>query len=430
MGNSNITMKTVHLLLLSILGVALVCAEVHAEDQYTEDADVVAVDDSAAAMEDLDEEMEDTRRAGCSAGFTHYKANFDTNEPLANGFTGTFKMKICNDGSFARYKSDFSGPFDTATTNLNYHLHSKYVEGSSDLGSTSGHYDPTYKCGGASSFKASVPNFCSADDYTPTCSADKTKCELGDTSSKLGQLEVSGGEVHSGWSAKDMNPPRIEEYSETGGATGATFSSVIFHFCTSGTGGCSGRLFGGFLQKTTLDCPHHFYRGVFDGSPINGGVTGKFNMRICKDGSMAKYNGKLNIALATGPAETSLKYHVHTKYDPSDVLNTGGHYDPTYKCGGKSANQGNSECEGSYPTNGYELGDLSGRNGEPTCTNGGECTCRVIDTDPPHNCDFFDSAGITGNVFGNGQGNQFASIVFHRKSPGAKYFGVALEKVH
>merc|ERR1712166_1426143 len=250
MGNSNITMKTVHLLLLSILGVALVCAEVHAEDQYTEDADVVAVDDSAAAMEDLDEEMEDTRRAGCSAGFTHYKANFDTNEPLANGFTGTFKMKICNDGSFARYKSDFSGPFDTATTNLNYHLHSKYVEGSSDLGSTSGHYDPTYKCGGASSFKASVPNFCSADDYTPTCSADKTKCELGDTSS---------------------------------------------------TEGCSGRLFGGFLQKTTLDCPHHFYRGVFDGSPINSGVTGKFNMRICKDGSMAKYNGKLNIALATGP---------------------------------------------------------------------------------------------------------------------------------
>merc|ERR1712166_1018766 len=64
-------MKTAFLLLLlSVVGLGLVCAELHGEDQYTEDANVVAVDDSAAAMdesaddemEDFDDEMDDSRR--------------------------------------------------------------------------------------------------------------------------------------------------------------------------------------------------------------------------------------------------------------------------------------------------------------------------------------------------------------------------------
>merc|ERR1712166_1042996 len=92
---------------------------------------------------------------------------------------------------------------------------------------------------------------------------------------------------------------------------------------------------------TTLACDHSFYRGEFDGSAINAGVSGKFNMRICNDGSQAKYVGRLEGV----QGEDDLKYHVHVKYDESDVANTGGHYDPTYKCGGASANQGSSECE-------------------------------------------------------------------------------------
>merc|ERR1712195_216337 len=53
-------MKT--LLLLSILGLALVSADLQTEeDRYTEEADVVAVDDSAEAMDDLDD---NTRRNG------------------------------------------------------------------------------------------------------------------------------------------------------------------------------------------------------------------------------------------------------------------------------------------------------------------------------------------------------------------------------
>ena len=42
-------MKT--LLLLSILGLALVSADLQSEDHYTEEAGVVAVDDSAEAVE-------------------------------------------------------------------------------------------------------------------------------------------------------------------------------------------------------------------------------------------------------------------------------------------------------------------------------------------------------------------------------------------
>merc|ERR1712166_390754 len=56
-------MKTAFLLLLlSVVGLGLVCAELHGEDQYTEDANVVAVDDSAAAMDEADE-MDDSRRS-------------------------------------------------------------------------------------------------------------------------------------------------------------------------------------------------------------------------------------------------------------------------------------------------------------------------------------------------------------------------------
>merc|ERR1712166_756213 len=55
------TMKTaLRLLLLSVVGLALVFAELHGEDQYTEDANVVAVDDTAA-MDYSADEMDDLK---------------------------------------------------------------------------------------------------------------------------------------------------------------------------------------------------------------------------------------------------------------------------------------------------------------------------------------------------------------------------------
>merc|ERR1712195_226936 len=63
-GTQSSDMKTI-LLLLSVSGLALVCAELqHGEDQHTEDANVVAVDDSAAAMDDATDKKDDSRRTG------------------------------------------------------------------------------------------------------------------------------------------------------------------------------------------------------------------------------------------------------------------------------------------------------------------------------------------------------------------------------
>merc|ERR1712166_538895 len=527
MGKQTSNMKNA-LLLLSIVGLALVCADLHTEDQYTEDANVIAVDDSTDEMDDSTDEMddstdemEDSRRGNnnCHAGFTYYEAKFDDDERLNRGIVnGYFRMKICNDGSFARYNTAFtlSPYYMKARTQFTYHLdsmgrslhpnwnHSRVLHPRLLLPLLQGHYDSTFKCGDKSSFRDAVPNFCvpkfpraAADDYGPSCSTDKTKCELGDISGKMGKLDIvdlttryydvtsvwglyksnevpscaglcthedydsscaglchtihSGGRVQgwtttqgdSGWSPKDKNPPRIEDYDEWGGNSGATFSSIVVRACNS-EGTCESSLVGARLvqykpwgpniphwraQRVWKECPHStLYKAQRrKGDGINTGDNGKkfkghFEMRICNDGSSAKYSGELwDIA----SEQTSLKYHVHTG-SFENLSETGGHYDPTYKCGSASANQNptSNKCglrAGSrheynvgtpYPELGFELGDLSGRNGLIVCNEykgSSRCTVDVTDTNPPRNVDF-----VGNGKAGNKQSNQFASIVFHR----------------
>merc|ERR1712195_282064 len=202
MGKQTSNMKNA-LLLLSIVGLALVCADLHTEDRYTEDANVMAVDDSTDDMDEYDDEMEDSRRGNnnCPAGvgFTYYEAKFNETggSREANGY---FRMKICNDGSFARYNialTDITHPLPA--TQITYHLHTQSPRGDiRHLSKFKGQYDSTFKCGDKSSFRDAVPNFCvpkfpraAADDYGPSCSTDKTKCELGDISGKMGKLDVA-----------------------------------------------------------------------------------------------------------------------------------------------------------------------------------------------------------------------------------------------
>merc|ERR1712195_200193 len=583
MGKQTSNMKNA-LLLLSIVGLALVCADLHTEDRYTEDANVMAVDDSTDEMDEYDDEMEDSRRGNnnCPAGvgFTYYEAKFNEEERLkfnaisgragqwrflgqahpataagaasgqANGY---FRMKICNDGSFARYNialTDYSldpqlsSANNKPATQITYHLHS--TSGTlhrlhPDRNSTTishfamlkGHYDSTFKCGDKSSFRDAVPNFCvpkfpraAADDYGPSCSTDKTKCELGDISGKMGKLDVvdlttryydttlafglnKSPEVpscfdpqcadltldgalfegsdgynckeweHNNWChghgsslqwanggitagtaccacgggaggggglcGRDLNSPRIEEYDEWGGDSGATFSSIVINACDAEVWSaqhCESSLVGARLvqykpwgpniphwraQRVWKECPHStLYKAQRrKGDGINTGDNGKkfkghFEMRICNDGSSAKYSGELwDIA----SEQTSLKYHVHTG-SFENLSETGGHYDPTYKCGSASANQNptSNKCPDNwgsklnpttaYPELGFELGDLSGRNGLIFCNEykgSSRCTVDVTDTNPPRNVDF-----VGNGKAGNKQSNQFASIVFHR----------------
>ena len=84
---------------------------------------------------------------------------------------------------------------------LNWHVHERGLAGGqtspTDCGATGGHWDPTFGCGGASQYKATVcedlvalgrvnPQSCMVD-------MDVSKCEMGDQSGKLGQIEIKEG---------------------------------------------------------------------------------------------------------------------------------------------------------------------------------------------------------------------------------------------
>merc|ERR1712166_38867 len=408
-------MKT--LLLLSILGLALVSADLKTEDQHTEDANVVAVDDSAEAMDDLD--GEDSRRSRGGTSCTTYRAVLGPDEPLANDFTGSFTMKLC-DGRPAKYKTNIKGDFD-GETGLKYHLHSDYsteaVKGVIGGPGTGGHYDPTFKCGKFSSNQGigstkdlELCPASSGDDYP--CAQDIAECELGDLGGKNGNIEIKRGKT-SKRTVKDKGAsPRRGDYSGTGSQSGSTFSSIIFHKASDGS-----RFFGGRLVPV---CEGMTYKATLDGTGINSGVEGSFRMRICEDGSIGNYKGSLtNVDSLTNG---DLKYHLHSAFGFDNGAlggtGTGGHYDPFFKCGGASSFKGAAGCEANYPDNGYELGDLSGRNGLIPCTTG-TCTIRVIDSDPPRNVDY----SQTGST---GRGDTFASVVFHDASTGARLFGAQL----
>merc|ERR1712166_976849 len=164
---------------------------------------------------------------------------------------GTFEMKICNDGSFARYKVDLTGDFADAKE-LNFRLQSAYTPdaaaGTVGGTGTGGDYDPDYKCGAH-------------------------KC--GDLSGKVGPVKVDWDNdkritsgvndwKHNKWSAKDTHPPLNADFSCAGDTTGATFASVVFH---KG----SARLFGAKLVSTT---PSKL-KAIFHGTNLKGKVVVK-----------------------------------------------------------------------------------------------------------------------------------------------------------
>merc|ERR1712166_609393 len=196
-------MKTI--LLLSIVGLALVCAEQHAEDQHTEDANVVAVDDSA-----------DSRRGGSNKVEAFFTASNFKGQISVRQERGAVKWNVdlrnvkyselCTDGG-----SDFF-----------WHIHEKWTSTASEAygagcgkPNTGGHYDPTYGCGGASQHQGT--GACTAlgrgfaeggavgnKDNAQTCTgADldtaegRALCEYGDQSNKLGKLNVRGRRVRT-----------------------------------------------------------------------------------------------------------------------------------------------------------------------------------------------------------------------------------------
>merc|ERR1712166_1187118 len=157
---------------------------------------------------------------------------------------GIFDMKICNEGTenpYARYKVYLKGDVADATE-LNFHLHSAYTAnaaaGTVGKSGTSGHYDPDFKCGGASSNQGTQ----ACEDENAAFTYPGNGHERGDLSGKMGPVKVHKSKRFSkvmggtnsnwkkGWSPKDTNPPLNADFSDVGGSTtGAEFASVVFH---------------------------------------------------------------------------------------------------------------------------------------------------------------------------------------------------------
>ena len=88
-----------------------------------------------------------------------------------------------------------------AETMLNWHVHERAIPEDGSCTDTGGHWDPTFGCGGASQYKGAdgvcgllatnVPGRVIKQTCEPK--EDITKCEMGDLSSKMGQVEISEG---------------------------------------------------------------------------------------------------------------------------------------------------------------------------------------------------------------------------------------------
>jgi len=375
----------------------------------------------------------------------------DEDEPLAMGVEGEFEMDICNDGSAVLYDMDFKLPKSMESlTSLNYHLHSAYNSEAENgvLGGTGtgGHYDATYKCGGASSNKDSP--LCSAP-YA--CSkTDPGECETGDLSGKFGPQEIKNRRVQTRKALVDKkNIARIDDYSPIGNRlNGAAFSSIVFHNPADG----NARVFGAQLKPkrnsyTKPGCKATRYYGFLNAhEPIANGVTGKFIMDICNDGSKATYTGDMDLAgLVLGgntkPDEADgFAFHLHSNY--IDVANNGigaagtsGHYDPAPSaCGPASSNKNRPACDdkganvspSAYNCNpnnqaGCELGDLSGKLGKLNFFSDSLKFDIRNDLVPAKNNEFAISRDATDK-----DGSLFQSVVFHNGDNGQRLFGARL----
>jgi Cu/Zn superoxide dismutase len=90
---------------------------------------------------------------------------------------------------------------DNPETTLNWHVHERAIPEDGSCGDAGGHWDPTFGCGGASQYQgdngvcALLANNVPGRVIKQTCEPieDITACEMGDLSSKMGQVEISEG---------------------------------------------------------------------------------------------------------------------------------------------------------------------------------------------------------------------------------------------
>lgn len=253
-------MKIALLLLLSIVGLALICAELRTEDQHTEEADVVAVDDAAGLMRRGSRSRRRKSKgqepvcslnevdAECS-GPTSLKATFE-----AAGIKATVKVTQ-SIPDLKEKRAKWTATFTEFTEadlcpggQLNWHVHQTSGNGlGAACGSsvTGGHYDPMFACGGASNnngvgqdaslgFPKGVCSFMADNagrDYALRCTpSTQNLCEIGDQSGKMGKLDATS--LGTQQKSTDLFMGDIRNLAGR---------SLVLHCCIS-PGSCSARI--------------------------------------------------------------------------------------------------------------------------------------------------------------------------------------------
>jgi hypothetical protein len=242
----------------------------------------------------------------------------------------------------------------------------------------------------------------------------------------------------------ESNIARIDDFSPIGNRlNGAAFSSIVFHNPDSTPP--NARVFGAQLKPksnsyTKPGCKATRYYGFLNAhEPIANGVTGKFIMDICNDGSKATYTGDMDLTgLVLGgndePDEADgFDFHLHSNYIAGNGIlsaGTSGHYDSLFACGKASSNAGSPLCPDGSPDTyncnpnnqaGCELGDLSGKLGKLNFFSDSLKFDIRNDLVPAKNDQFAISRDATDT-----DGSLFQSVVFHNGGNGARLFGARL----
>jgi hypothetical protein len=135
---------------------------------------------------------------------------------------------------------------ESSIESLYYHLHTEWNDsGEQTCGGTDtyGHYDPSKKCGPASSWR-NVPGVC-VDEIVYSCDdsseeAMASSCEVGDLSGKMGKLYNVRNRFLA--TVVDPVPPIRDDFGRS--TDGSKYASIVFHDGTSGA-----RLFCAKLRK-------------------------------------------------------------------------------------------------------------------------------------------------------------------------------------
>jgi hypothetical protein len=186
---------------------------------------------------------------GKDRGEVNYIATFDEDTTMIEG---EFEISISSGSTEYDFDIDLNG-FTSPdscdlSAGLSYHIHSLWTHAdvTSAVGGmcggdyTSGHYDPFFACGGATSsttecaaLARTTPYSCSTTTYGE---GNYQFCEVGDLSGKFGKvMPASSTDLTFYFGASDMLGPLAANYDVASDDVSKGWGSIVFHCAAGGS---------------------------------------------------------------------------------------------------------------------------------------------------------------------------------------------------